>query len=199
MVIEDLFAEIRDEKSVLMIKLAGKSNAVPYDSLPQGYNRMFSMVLDLACRSYLLNGNCNPEGIVFIDELELHLHPSVAISILQRMLRSFSRLQFIVSTHSPLVITNFNQSGGADDNKLYQLTCEDGIYGKKIIGDVFGLNYNEGLTTVMEADDRDRMMEDVRRLYLYWKDRDSEKAQLIANKIKSQYSHNLRFISELGL
>ena len=182
-----------------MIKLAGKSNAVPYDSLPQGYNRMFSMVLDLACRSYLLNGNCNPEGIVFIDELELHLHPSVAISILQRMLRSFSRLQFIVSTHSPLVITNFNQSGGADDNKLYQLTCEDGIYGKKIIGDVFGLNYNEGLTTVMEADDRDRMMEDVRRLYLYWKDRDSEKAQLIANKIKSQYSHNLRFISELGL
>lgn len=199
MVIEDLFAEIRDEKSVLMIKLAGKSNAVPYDSLPQGYNRMFSMVLDLACRSYLLNGHCNPEGIVFIDELELHLHPSVAISILQRMLRSFSRLQFIVSTHSPLVITNFNQSGGADDNKLYQLTCEDGIYGKKIIGDVFGLNYNEGLTTVMEADDRDRMMEDVRRLYLYWKDRDSEKAQLIANKIKSQYSHNLRFISELGL
>ena len=199
MVIEDLFAEIRDEKSVLMIKLAGKDNAVPFDSLPQGYNRMFSIVLDLASRSYLLNGNCNPEGIVFIDEIELHLHPSVAISILQRLRRSFGRLQFIVSTHSPLVITNFNQQGAENDYRLYQLTNEDGIYGKKRILDVFGLNYNEGLTQVMETEDRDRNMQEMRRLYLFWKDRDAQKAQMVADRIRSQYAHNLGFIRELGL
>lgn len=158
MVVEDLFAEIRDDESVLMIKLAGKENTVPFNSLPQGYNRMFSMVLDLASRSYLLNGNCNPEGVVFIDEIELHLHPSVAITILQRLRRSFKRLQFIVSTHSPLVITNFNQQGADDDYRLYQLTNNDGVYGEKRIGDVFGLNYNEGLTTVMETEDQDRNM-----------------------------------------
>lgn len=199
MIVEDLLAEIRDEKSVLMIKLAGKENAVPYDSLPQGYNRMFSMVLDLASRSFLLNGNCNPEGIVFIDEIELHLHPSVAISILQRLRRSFTRLQFIVSTHSPLVITNFNQSGGADDFRLYQLTNDDGVYDKKRIQDVFGLNYNDGLTTVMETEDRNRNMEEMRKLYLYWKDRDQHKAQIVADRIRNQYSHNLGFIRELGL
>jgi hypothetical protein len=199
MEVEDLLAEIRDEKSVLMIKLAGKDNAVPFDSLPQGYNRMFSMVLDLASRSYLLNGNCNPEGIVFIDEIELHLHPSVAITILQRLRRSFKRLQFIVSTHSPLVITNFNQQGDEDDYRLYQLTNNDGVYGKKRIGDVFGLNYNEGLTTVMETEDQDRNMQQMRKLYLYWKDRDAQKAQMVADRIRSQYAHNLGFIRQLGL
>jgi len=157
------------------------------------------MVLDLASRSFLLNGNCNPEGIVFIDEIELHLHPSVAISILQRLRRSFTRLQFIVSTHSPLVITNFNQSGGEDDFRLYQLTNDDGVYDKKRIQDVFGLNYNDGLTTVMETEDRNRNMEEMRKLYLYWKDRDQHKAQIVADRIRNQYSHNLGFIRELGL
>ena len=199
MVVEDLRAEIRDEKSVLMIKLGGKENAVPFDTLPQGYNRMFSMVLDLASRSYLLNGNCNPEGIVFIDEIELHLHPSVAITILQRLRRSFGRLQFIVSTHSPLVITNFNQQGADEDFRLYQLTNEDGLYDKKRIGDVFGLNYNEGLTQVMDTEDRDRNMQEMRKLYLFWKDRDAEKARIVADRIRTQYAHNLGFIRELGL
>lgn len=199
MEVEDLFVEMRGEVGVLMIKLAGKDSPTPFNSLPQGYNRIFSMVLDLASRSYLLNGDCNPEGIVFIDEIELHLHPSVAISILQRLRRSFNKLQFIVSTHSPLVITNFNQQGGEDDYRLYQLTCEDGKYDKKRIGDVFGLNYNEGLTTVMGAKDRDRNMKEMKDLYLFWKDRDEHKASLVAERIKREYAQNLAFIKSLGL
>ena len=199
MIVEDLFSEIRDDKSLLMIKLAGKENATPFDSLPQGYNRIFSMVLDLASRSYLLNGNCNPEGVVFIDEIESHLHPSVAITILQRLRRSFERVQFIVSTHSPLVITNFDQQGSDDDNRLYQLTCEEGIYGNRRIADIYGLNYNEGLTTVMHTEDRNRNMREIRALYLFWKDRDPQKASIVADRIRSEFAHNLGFIHELGL
>lgn len=197
--IEDLFAEMRNDQAVLMIKLAGKDTAVPFDSLPQGYNRLFSMVLDVACRSYLLNGNCNPDGIVFIDEIEVHLHPTLAISVLQRLRRSFERIQFIVSTHSPLVITNFDQKGADEDNRLYQLTYEDGVYGSKRIDDVYGLGYNEGLTTVMMAQDRNRNMEEIKALYQYWKERDPHKAALVAEKIRQEYSHNVNFIRELGL
>ena len=197
--IEDLFAEMRNDQAVLMIKLAGKDTAVPFDSLPQGYNRLFSMVLDVACRSYLLNGNCNPDGIVFIDEIEVHLHPTLAISVLQRLRRSFERIQFIVSTHSPLVITNFDQKGADEDNRLYQLTYEDGVYGSKRIDDVYGLGYNEGLTTVMMAQDRNRNMEEIKALYQYWKERDPHKAALVAAKIRQEYSHNVNFIRELGL
>lgn len=197
--IEDLFAEMRNDQAVLMIKLAGKDTAVPFDSLPQGYNRLFSMVLDVACRSYLLNGNCNPDGIVFIDEIEVHLHPTLAISVLQRLRRSFERIQFIVSTHSPLVITNFDQKGADEDNRLYKLTYEDGVYGSKRIDDVYGLDYNEGLTTVMMAQDRNRNMEEIKALYQYWKERDPHKAALVAEKIRQEYSHNVNFIRELGL
>lgn len=199
MVVEDLFAEIRDDESVLMIKLAGKENAVPFNSLPQGYNRMFSMVLDLASRSFLLNGNCNPDGIAFVDEIELHLHPSVAITVLQRLQRTFGRMQFIVSTHSPLVITNFNQQGEEDDFRLYQLTSEDGEYGKRRIHDVFGLDYNEGLTKVMMTEDRNRNMGELRDLYLFWKKRDPKKADIVAQRIRNEYAHNIGFIKELGL
>lgn len=199
MVVEDLFAEIRDDESVLMIKLAGKENAVPFNSLPQGYNRMFSMVLDLASRSFLLNGNCNPGGIAFVDEIELHLHPSVAITVLQRLQRTFGRMQFIVSTHSPLVITNFNQQGEEDDFRLYQLTSEDGEYGKRRIHDVFGLDYNEGLTKVMMTEDRNRNMGELRDLYLFWKKRDPKKADIVAQRIRNEYAHNIGFIKELGL
>ena len=199
MVVEDLFAEIRDDESVLMIKLAGKENAVPFNSLPQGYNRMFSMVLDLASRSFLLNGNCNPDGIAFVDEIELHLHPSVAITVLQRLQRTFGRMQFIVSTHSPLVITNFNQQGEEDDCRLYQLTSEDGEYGKRRIHDVFGLDYNEGLTKVMMTEDRNRNMGELRDLYLFWKKRDPKKADIVAKRIRNEYAHNIGFIKELGL
>ena len=199
MVVEDLFAEIRDDESVLMIKLAGKENAVPFNSLPQGYNRMFSMVLDLASRSFLLNGNCNPDGIAFVDEIELHLHPSVAITVLQRLQRTFGRMQFIVSTHSPLVITNFNQQGEEDDCRLYQLTSEDGEYGKRRIYDVFGLDYNEGLTKVMMTEDRNRNIGELRDLYLFWKKRDPKKADIVAQRIRNEYAHNIGFIKELGL
>lgn len=199
MVVEDLFAEIRDDESVLMIKLAGKENAVPFNSLPQGYNRMFSMVLDLASRSFLLNGNCNPDGIAFVDEIELHLHPSVAITVLQRLQRAFGRMQFIVSTHSPLVITNFDQQGGEGDCRLYQLTCDDEVYGNSRIHDVFGLDYNEGLTKVMRTEDRNRKMGELRDLYLFWKKRDPKKANIVAQRIRNEYAHNIGFIKELGL
>ena len=157
------------------------------------------MVLDLASRSYLLNGNCNPEGLVFIDEIELHLHPSVAITVLQRLRRSFERLQFIVSTHSPLVITNFNQHGDTNDYRLYQLTCVDGVYGHKRIYDIFGLDYNDGLTKVMMTEDRNRNMSELRDLYLFWKKRDQEKAAIVADRIRNEFAHNIGFIKELGL
>ena len=51
----------------------------------------------------------------------------------------------------------------------------------------------------METEDRDRNMQEMRRLYLYWKDRDAQKAQIVADRIRNQFAHNLGFIRELGL
>ena len=43
------------------------------------------------------------EGIVLIDEIDIHLHPTWQRQILSQLRRTFPKIQFIVTTHSPLV------------------------------------------------------------------------------------------------
>ena len=136
-----------------------------FDQLPQGYKRILSIVLDIASRSHLLNGNCNPQGIVMIDEVELHLHPSLAQEVLQRLRETFKRLQFIVSTHSPLVITNFKQD---EKNVLYKLYREDnGEYVNSQMSNLYGVDYNAGLN-FMDTPERDSYIQDLVTAYKYW-------------------------------
>jgi uncharacterized protein (TIGR02646 family) len=44
------------------------------------------------------------EGIVLLDEIEVHLHPSWKLQIVQRLRRTFPRLNFLVTTHDPLCL-----------------------------------------------------------------------------------------------
>lgn len=65
------------EERELWLKLkTGKK--IPFEALPTGYRRLYSIVLDLAYRAFLLNRNVEvePYGCVLIDEVDLHLHPS---------------------------------------------------------------------------------------------------------------------------
>ena len=55
-----------------------------------------------------------------IDELDLHLHPSVEQTILMRLRSTFTRMQWIVSTHSPLVLSAFEQKEGT--NVIYKIS-----------------------------------------------------------------------------
>lgn len=108
------------------------------------------MILDLAYRSYILNGNTEARGVVIIDEIDLHLHPTLEQSVLTRLTRTFPNTQFIVSTHSPLVITNINMEGGK--NRIYRMNPV-GISPTPIC-DVYGLDYNTGLEDVMGVEAR---------------------------------------------
>ncbi|WP_175635066.1 AAA family ATPase [Pedobacter ghigonis] len=55
---------------------------ISFESLPMGYRRVFSMVIDIAYRCYILNENKESHGIILIDEIELHLHPALQQDIL---------------------------------------------------------------------------------------------------------------------
>lgn len=72
-----------------------------------------SAVIDLAWQIY----NCQRDEagtlVVLIDEIENHLHPSMQRRILPDLAGAFPKIQFIVSTHSPLVV------GSAKDSKVY--------------------------------------------------------------------------------
>lgn len=136
-----------DDK-LAIVTVQGKTYS--FRKLPAGYKRLFYMILDLAYRSYILNGNTEARGVVIIDEIDLHLHPTLEQSVLSRLIRTFPNTQFIVSTHSPLVITNLNTEGGR--NKIYRMN-QVGTP-PTAIPDVYGLDYNTGLEDVMGVESR---------------------------------------------
>ncbi len=49
-------------------------------------------------------------GIVLLDELELHLHPSLQRTLVPRLRKALPKVQFIVTTHSPLILSSFDQA-----------------------------------------------------------------------------------------
>jgi predicted ATP-binding protein involved in virulence len=77
------------------------------NELPSGFKAIFNIYSSLLMRTCLLDINhMDLEGIVIIDEIDVHLHISLQKKILPFLIRSFPEVQFIVSTHSPFVITS---------------------------------------------------------------------------------------------
>ena len=80
---------------------------VPTTSLSDGYRSVLALSGDLVWR--LLNtfpDSHNPlheEGVVIIDELDIHLHPKWQRYIAELLRQQFPNIQFIVATHSPLI------------------------------------------------------------------------------------------------
>ena len=197
--IEELSVDYRNGEATLLAVLSDGTKK-PFDLLPAGYLRMYSMVLDLASRSYLLNKNTNPEGIVLIDEIDLHLHPSLEAEILTRLERSFPRVQLIVSTHSPVAVSNFDQGNSQNgDYSLISLQRNDEGYYNQIIGNVFGLDYNSSLENVMGTSQQQKFIDELGEAYSYWKAKDQSRADQIAKLLLQRYGNDHPLIKKLGL
>lgn len=84
---------------------------LPVSLLSDGVRAMVSMVADLAWRCSKLNPHLGAQapvettGVVAIDEVDMHLHPDWQQKIISDLQRAFPKLQFIVTTHSPQVIS----------------------------------------------------------------------------------------------
>lgn len=135
-----------------------------WDELPAGYERLYNIVFDIAYRSYILNGNkVEPQGIVIIDEIDLHLHPSMEQDVLQRLMATFKNIQFIISTHSPLVISN---TPFGDKGKIILLQYEEGHYEHSPISDQYGMDYDFLLSAIMKTEPRNAKLEQLKGKYL---------------------------------
>ena len=94
----------------------GNGNTVPMDQMSDGYRSALSLTLELLRQMFEVYGfermssQCQPEdgritapGVVAIDEVDAHLHPTWQRDIGRWLTRCFPNVQFIVTTHSPLV------------------------------------------------------------------------------------------------
>lgn len=84
-----------------------------YTELGYGYQSMLSWVVDLCKRMFERYPNSEhpleESAIVLVDEIDLHLHPKWQRDIISFLSRSFPNIQFIVTTHSPLVIQSMDE------------------------------------------------------------------------------------------
>ena len=90
--------------------------AFRFDELSDGYSSLINIVSDLILRmdkNWLLKEELSTydiEGIVLIDELETHLHIELQKKILPFLIEFFPGIQFIITTHSPYILTSISNA-----------------------------------------------------------------------------------------
>lgn len=128
------------------------------EQLSDGERGLLALVFDLTRRLAIANPDSdNPiaEGValVLIDELELHLHPKWQRDVLQRLRDIFKACQFVVTTHSPLVL------GEVPARCVRFLEFVDGKVGVTVPTEAYGMDANRILQEFMGAPVRNRQVD----------------------------------------
>jgi energy-coupling factor transporter ATP-binding protein EcfA2 len=127
--------------------------------LSDGERGLLALVFDLTRRLAIANPDSdNPiaEGValVLIDEIELHLHPKWQRDVLQRLRDIFKACQFVVTTHSPLVL------GEVPARCVRFLEFVNGKVGVTVPTEAYGMDANRILQEFMGAPARNRQVND---------------------------------------
>jgi hypothetical protein len=126
-------------------KLRFVRSGVPLESLdlPDGFRSMVALLSDISLGWHDLHpddvepGLERISGIVLVDELDLHLHARLQRLIVPRLRKALPNIQWIVTTHSPLIVTSFESS------ELVVLDRESAGGIKQLDREVLGFSTNE--------------------------------------------------------
>lgn len=129
------------------------------EQLSDGERGLLALVFDLTRRLAIANPDSdNPiaEGValVLIDEIELHLHPRWQRDVPQRLRSIFKACQFVVTTHSPLVL------GEVPAGCVRFLELTDSKVEVTIPAEAYGMDANRILQEFMGAPARNRKVDD---------------------------------------
>ncbi|OPA97235.1 ATP-binding protein [Pseudomonas fluorescens] len=137
---------VRDPYLEMVIDKAGSSLNVL--QLSQGEKSLMALVGDIARRLAIMNplleNALHGKGVVLIDEVDLHLHPKWQRRLIQQLTDTFPNCQFILTTHSPLVIS--------DTKDVLCYVLDDGELEER--NGLYGLDANQVLLSVMDTDVR---------------------------------------------
>ena len=111
-------------------------SVMPISFLSAGYQSALWMVMDIACRALMLNPGTKSlrdiTGIVLIDEVDKHLHPKWQWNVLAALRDTFPSVQFIITTHAPIVISSCKDSAILTIDERPVITPGMSVYGYKI-------------------------------------------------------------------
>ncbi len=161
---------------------------IPVSLLSDGYKCTISLIADIAYRMAILNPQLldkvltETEGIVLIDEIDLHLHPSWQKRILKDLMEVFPKVQFIVSTHAPEVINSAKQESIVVLSHNTVMPAMNETYGK---------DANTILREIMEVSERpDDIKQLFDQLYSLLDEEAWQQAEHIIEKLEEEIGSN---------
>lgn len=169
--------------------------------LSDGYRRLLSIVVDLAFRCALLNRivygteTCKKSvGTVLLDEIDLSLHPTLQASVLKGLRNAFPNIQFIVTTHAPMVMTGVENN---NNNVVYKLSySEKENYRIEEVA-TYGMDVSTITNVVLGQTPRDMKVDnDLETLFNYIDEEMYPKAQSKLTEMKKKFSDNLPELSK---
>lgn len=183
-----------NQKKVYYILQDGRE--VESEYLSDGYRRLVNIVTDLAFRCALLNRGIYGEqacdrthGTVLIDEIDLHLHPSLQAVVLKGLCHAFPMLQFIVSSHAPMVMSGVESN---ESNIVYKLSYsrEEGYSASQI--ETYGMDLSTLTDIVLgqtpRAEEVDRQL---KQLFTLIDDEKYKEANVMLKVMHEKYGDNL--------
>lgn len=143
------FSNLRvQRKPKLRMVIDKQGTTLDVAQLSQGEKSLMALVGSIASRLAMMNPSLeNPllgDGIVLIDEIDLHLHPKWQRSLLSRFSETFTNCQFIATTHSPIIIS--------DTKDILCLCLNDGNLIE--LPNLYGFDANQVLLEAMDTDIR---------------------------------------------
>lgn len=138
---------------MLVVKQDAKPD-LAFEQLSDGYKGVIALAADIARRlvgpiDVVAEAVLEREALVLIDEIELHLHPEWQQRVLPDLMRTFPNVQFVVSTHSPQVLTTVRPE------QIVELGWQDGhIVAGAAPTPTYGAEADYVLSALMNVDKR---------------------------------------------
>jgi AAA15 family ATPase/GTPase len=114
--------ELRFDRQALNFSIIDKSKRYDFNTLSSGQSAILNIYSELLLRiDAATSGNMEIGGVILIDEPENHLHASLQKKILSFLVKSFPQFQFIVTTHSPFILTSLQDTSilNLEDGNVY--------------------------------------------------------------------------------
>lgn len=143
------FSKLKVDAQRLNVLMNKDDTTLNFSSLADGEKGVITLFGDIARRLAIANETLeNPlegNGIILIDEIDLHLHPSWQRKICHALVKTFPNCQFVITTHSPQIL------GELKSNEIWLLN-DFNVYRPD---SSFGLSSNQILDEVMDVVDGD--------------------------------------------
>lgn len=150
------FTDLRVRRNPVRMSVRKSGEELDVKQLSDGEKCLLALVGDLARRLVIANPESdqplNGDGVVLIDEIDLHLHPSLQRQVLNKLRDTFKNCQFIVSTHSPQILSHVKAG-----NVWLLKRREQGIEAVRPT-ETYGLDSNALLEIAMETPERDSVI-----------------------------------------